>query len=65
VTLFGIFLTPVFYFVIQWFKDRPWSAAPPARLRPSSGGGDGHAAPAHPPRPAAVARTIAPPAVGS
>jgi len=22
VTLFGIFLTPVFYFVIQWFKDR-------------------------------------------
>ncbi len=22
VTRFGIFLTPVFYFVIQWFKDR-------------------------------------------
>ena len=22
VTLFGIFLTPVFYFVIQWFVDR-------------------------------------------
>jgi multidrug efflux pump len=22
VTLFGIFLTPIFYFVIQWFKDR-------------------------------------------
>jgi multidrug efflux pump len=22
VTLFGIFLTPVFYFVIQWFKDQ-------------------------------------------
>jgi multidrug efflux pump len=22
VTLFGIFLTPVFYFVIQWFIDR-------------------------------------------
>ena len=22
VTLFGIFLTPVFYYVIQWFKDR-------------------------------------------
>ena len=21
VTLFGIFLTPVFYYVIQWFKD--------------------------------------------
>src|SRR5437660_8777434 len=25
VTLFGIFLTPVFYYVIQWFNDR-WSA---------------------------------------
>ena len=22
VTLFGIFLTPVFYYVIQWFSDR-------------------------------------------
>jgi multidrug efflux pump len=22
VTLFGIFLTPVFYYVIQWMKDR-------------------------------------------
>jgi multidrug efflux pump len=22
VTLFGIFLTPVFYYVIQWFIDR-------------------------------------------
>src|SRR5205823_8801018 len=22
VTLFGIFLTPVFYYVIQWFNDR-------------------------------------------
>ncbi len=22
VTLFGIFLTPIFYYVIQWFKDR-------------------------------------------
>lgn len=22
VTLFGIFLTPVFYYVIQWFADR-------------------------------------------
>jgi multidrug efflux pump len=30
VTLFGIFLTPVFYFVIQWFKDlRPASAPEP------------------------------------
>jgi hypothetical protein len=25
VTLFGIFLTPVFYYVIQWFGD--WSAS--------------------------------------
>jgi multidrug efflux pump len=25
VTLFGIFLTPVFYYVIQWFTD--WRAA--------------------------------------
>jgi hydrophobe/amphiphile efflux-1 (HAE1) family protein len=27
VTLFGIFLTPVFYYVIQWFADRRESAA--------------------------------------
>jgi multidrug efflux pump len=27
VTLFGIFLTPVFYYVIQWFNDR-WMARP-------------------------------------
>jgi multidrug efflux pump len=27
VTLFGIFLTPVFYFVIQWFIDRRSQAA--------------------------------------
>jgi len=25
VTLFGIFLTPVFYYVIQWFSE--WRAA--------------------------------------
>src|ERR1019366_6734109 len=30
VTIFGIFLTPVFYFVIQWFKDR----RPPAPVEP-------------------------------
>ena len=23
VTFFGVFLTPVFYFVIQWFAERP------------------------------------------
>ncbi|MFL5339563.1 MAG: efflux RND transporter permease subunit, partial [Gemmataceae bacterium] len=28
VTLFGIFLTPVFYYVIQWFKDRRPRRAP-------------------------------------
>jgi hypothetical protein len=22
VTLFGIFLTPVFYYIVQWFADR-------------------------------------------
>ncbi len=26
VTLFGIFLTPVFYYVIQWFTDRRMAA---------------------------------------
>jgi hydrophobe/amphiphile efflux-1 (HAE1) family protein len=29
VTLFGIFLTPVFYYVIQWFGHRPRPASPP------------------------------------
>jgi multidrug efflux pump subunit AcrB len=28
VTLFGIFLTPVFYYVIQWFKDRRTPSVP-------------------------------------
>jgi multidrug efflux pump len=28
VTLFGIFLTPVFFYVIRWFGDRPHSGAP-------------------------------------
>ncbi len=30
VTLFGIFLTPVFFCVIQWFGDRPRPEPPPA-----------------------------------
>ncbi len=30
VTLFGIFLTPVFYYVIQWFADRRPAEAPAA-----------------------------------
>ncbi len=36
VTLFGIFLTPVFYYVIQWFKDRRATPAKDAR-RPFGG----------------------------
>jgi multidrug efflux pump len=28
VTLFGIFLTPVFYYVIQWFNDVRSGSAP-------------------------------------
>ena len=30
VTFFGIFLTPVFYYVITWFGDRPQPAATPS-----------------------------------
>jgi multidrug efflux pump len=30
VTLFGIFLTPVFFYVIQWFKD--WRGEPYATV---------------------------------
>src|SRR5439155_21980722 len=44
VTLFGIFLTPVFYFVIQWFKDlrpppppEPEDEEPAAPHGPSGG----------------------------
>jgi multidrug efflux pump subunit AcrB len=29
VTIFGIFLTPVFYYVIQWVKDVPESGRRP------------------------------------
>jgi multidrug efflux pump len=31
VTLFGVFLTPVFYYVIQWFLDRSESRSDPLR----------------------------------
>jgi len=32
VTLFGIFLTPVFFYVIQWLSDRPVMHSPAARV---------------------------------
>jgi multidrug efflux pump len=54
VTLFGIFLTPVFYYVIQWFADRRLTAAAaegPLVLAPTAEGllsaapaANGHAA---------------------
>jgi multidrug efflux pump len=38
VTLFGIFLTPVFYYVIQWFGRPPAeSPQPPHAAGPPSG----------------------------
>jgi multidrug efflux pump len=57
VTLFGIFLTPVFYYVIQWFVDRrpvaiedeeDWAAHVPAHynLATAERSGNGQAAPA-------------------
>jgi multidrug efflux pump subunit AcrB len=39
VTLFGIFLTPVFYSVIQWFKDRRHARAPEPPEDPAAGYG--------------------------
>jgi hydrophobe/amphiphile efflux-1 (HAE1) family protein len=56
VTLFGIFLTPVFYYVVTWFGDRDKAAAPP-----TAPGTDGHAA-TTPPSTAIVAK---PDAAGS
>jgi multidrug efflux pump len=38
VTMFGIFLTPVFYYVIQWLSRRK----PPAAATPAAPEGDGH-----------------------
>ncbi len=35
VTLFGIFLTPVFFYVIQWFIDRRQRAADAAEVEPA------------------------------
>jgi multidrug efflux pump len=36
VTFFGIFLTPVFYYVIRWFTDRRKSAAPAVAANPGA-----------------------------
>ena len=41
VTLFGIFLTPVFYYVIQWFSDRRMSHREGADAAQSNDHGDG------------------------
>jgi multidrug efflux pump len=41
VTLFGIFLTPVFYYVIQWFSDRRVLAVDPDLGDDDSGDHDG------------------------
>jgi hypothetical protein len=40
VTLFGIFLTPVFYYVIQWFSDRRMQARRAAGLMPDEHSGN-------------------------
>jgi len=45
VTLFGIFLTPVFYYVIQWLKDQ-WIRRGTTRAAPAPGG-NGVAHPIH------------------
>jgi multidrug efflux pump subunit AcrB len=55
VTLFGIFLTPVFYYVIQWFKDQRGRQAPPRALPAVDVDGNGHADGEPAERPAAVA----------
>ena len=39
VTLFGIFLTPVFYYVIQWFTDTFWPVAAAANGGEAAGHG--------------------------
>jgi multidrug efflux pump subunit AcrB len=60
VTLFGIFLTPVFYFVIQWVKDRRGGAAVEPEPGPKRPGvdGDGNGVLHHSPvRPIVAAHT--------
>jgi multidrug efflux pump len=50
VTLFGIFLTPVFYYVIQWFKDGREAPAEVVSAAPVNGqtGAHTHAGELHP-----------------
>jgi multidrug efflux pump len=43
VTLFGIFLTPVFYSVIQWFKDRRAGNSAEEPATPAPAAASGHA----------------------
>jgi hypothetical protein len=38
VTAFGILLTPVFYYVLRWFDDRPADKRPDAERPPASAG---------------------------
>ena len=38
VTLFGIFLTPVFYYVVQWFGNQPAEPPPPRPQGPPEEG---------------------------
>jgi multidrug efflux pump subunit AcrB len=67
VTLFGIFLTPVFYYVIQWVKDRRTRPAPAVAIPAPSPDGNGVAGNGHPhgERPAAAREEVtARPAAG-
>jgi multidrug efflux pump len=55
VTLFGIFLTPVFFYVIQWLKDRSGGGRPaPHGLPAPSGNGAAHPHVKHGEAPAVV-----------
>jgi multidrug efflux pump subunit AcrB len=62
VTLFGIFLTPVFFYVIQWLKDWRRRPAPPHGFAEPSGNGAPHTHVKHGEAPAAVGVTATPPA---
>ncbi len=62
VTLFGIFLTPVFYYVIQWLKDRRAGEETSAAAPAPGGNGVAYPAPKHAARPVAAggSRTMNP-----